>query len=104
VGQVRPKKHRTNKAAVSNASGFFHGLLMDETPLLPSDFTSLMWRRLTKHLELRLQALRESNDVSSLTPEKTAGIRGQILEVKKLLALSEDSAGAAGTPFTGDAE
>jgi hypothetical protein len=55
-------------------------------------------------LELRLQALRESNDVSSLTPEKTAGIRGQILEVKKLLALSEDSAGAAGTPFTGDAE
>lgn len=77
---------------------------MADTPLLPGDFTSQAWKRLTKHLQNRLQELRESNDETSLTPDKTAKIRGQIFEVKKLLALSEDSAGAAGTPFTGDAD
>lgn len=72
--------------------------------LLHNDFRTQVWSRLTKHLQDRLQELRESNDVASLTPEKTALIRGQISEVKKLLALSVDSAGDGGIPFLGDAE
>jgi hypothetical protein len=60
--------------------------------LLPEDFQSKTWKRLTEMLEQRLEDLRESNDVPSYGPEKTALIRGQISMVKEILALGEPSA------------
>lgn len=68
-----------------------------------ADLGSGVWSRLTKDFQVRLQELRESNDYPLLTPEKTALIRGQISEVKRLLALSE-SAGMSGVPLIGDTE
>lgn len=61
-------------------------------PLNAEDFQSKTWKRLTEHLESRLEVLRESNDAPSFGPEKTALIRGQISMVKEILALSQDSA------------
>lgn len=55
------------------------------------DFLTPTWRRLTQHLEARLQALRELNDTLSNTPDKTASIRGQIVAVKEILALSRSA-------------
>ena len=66
--------------------GFFLGRGMT-----PQDFRTDTWRRLTKHLEDRLQALRQSNDTPS-SETATATIRGKIAMVKELLALSSDSA------------
>lgn len=54
-------------------------------------------------LQQRLQELREFNDALS-TPEKTALVRGQISEVKRLLALSVDSTRAANLPLDGEIE
>ena len=51
------------------------------------DFSTPTWRRLTQHLEARLQALRERNDSTSNDQNKTAAIRGQIAAVKEILAL-----------------
>jgi hypothetical protein len=63
------------------------------------DFQTPTWKRLTQHLEDRLQALRELNDSQSFGPEKTAAIRGSIAEVKRILALASDaSAGQAVAP------
>jgi len=85
---VRPKNAQAkHQAAVSNASGFFHA-----HPMLIDDFRTSTWRRLTKHLQTRLQELRELNDSSANSADKTALIRGQISEVKGLLALSPESA------------
>ncbi len=53
-----------------------------------------MWRRFTQDLQLRLQELRELNDLIGNSQERTSVIRGQITEVKRLLALSEGSARA----------
>jgi hypothetical protein len=58
--------------------------------LFRSDFQTATWRRLTQTLEAELQQLRESNDVVSNDPVKTAVIRGQIKAVKKMLALPQD--------------
>lgn len=63
-----------------------------------------MWSRLTKLLQERLQELREFNDSSANDQIKTALIRGQISEVKRLLALSEDSARADDFPGNGEVE
>ncbi len=57
--------------------------------MTPQDFQTGTWKRLTKHLEQRLQALRESND-STMSESNTAVIRGKIAMVKELLALSPD--------------
>lgn len=58
--------------------------------MTPQDIQSPVWRRFTKTLQERLQELREVNDAMA-SPEKTALIKGQISEVKRLLSLSPDS-------------
>lgn len=57
------------------------------------DIRSPIWRRFTKELQERLQELRELND-TPFAQEKTTLVRGQINEVKRLLALSSESARA----------
>lgn len=54
--------------------------------LVKEDFRTPVWGRLTETLHDRLQRLRELNDDES-SPEKTARIRGQIREVKRLINL-----------------
>ncbi len=68
------------------------------------DFRSPQWRRFTQTLLERLQELREFNDASANNETKTALIRGQISEVKRILALSPESAGDDGIPSNGDAD
>lgn len=58
------------------------------------DLRSPVWRRFTQDLQLRLQELRELNDSVGNSQDTTLKIRGQIFEVKRLLALSEGSARA----------
>ena len=83
--QSNPGRH-----ALSFRPGLVPGLFQE--PMTPQDFQTGTWKRLTKHLEQRLQALRESND-STMSESSTAAIRGKIAMVKELLALSvEDSA------------
>ena len=53
------------------------------------DFLSPTWTRLTQTLEDRLKELRELNDAPSFGPEKTALIRGQISELKRILSLAD---------------
>ena len=53
------------------------------------DFLSPAWKRLTQTLENRLKELRELNDSPSFGPEKTALIRGQISELKRILSLAD---------------
>ena len=52
------------------------------------DLRSETWGRLTKHLQHRLQELRESNDSPSCDADKTALIRGQIKAIKEILDLA----------------
>lgn len=54
------------------------------------DFRSRTWKRLTQTLEDRLQELRELNDSPSFDEVKTAGIRGGIAELKRILSLAEE--------------
>lgn len=61
---------------------------MSDFELLPADLTSATWLSLKQHLQDRLATLRAQNDTEQ-TPEKTARLRGQIAEVKRLLALGE---------------
>lgn len=55
------------------------------------DFRSQTWKRLTQTLEQRLQELRELNDNPSFDETKTAGIRGGITELKRILSLAEQA-------------
>jgi len=50
---------------------------------------SPLWRRLMGYHEARLKRLRIENDADK-TPEATARIRGQIAEVKLMMALNND--------------
>lgn len=54
--------------------------------LLYEDFFTPTWKRMEAHLQQRLTGLRETNDMTH-TDIKTASIRGQIAEVKQMLAL-----------------
>lgn len=54
--------------------------------LLHEDYFTPTWKRLQEALQERLSDLRETND-SVHTELKTASIRGQIAEVKQMLAL-----------------
>ena len=72
-------------------------------PMTPDDLRSPQWRRFTQTLQTRLQELREFNDASANTELKTSLIRGQISEVKRILALSPESARDEGIPRNGDA-
>lgn len=55
--------------------------------LSAEDMRSSAWHKIKKYYEERLQSLRMQNDSNQLTQEKTAQIRGQISEIKILLAL-----------------
>jgi hypothetical protein len=70
--------------------------------LLPHDFTTPTWRRLTQLLEARLQELREAND-RPIAIEKTALIRGQISAIKDLLDLQRSTSHET-VPVPGDGE
>lgn len=59
--------------------------------LKPEDFRSQTWKRLTQTLNERLQELRELNDNPSFDQVKTAGIRGGIAELKRILSLAEQA-------------
>jgi len=63
------------------------------------DIASKTWKRLTQHIEERVDELRKLNDNPSFGTEKTALIRGGISELQKILALAEEaSAGQAVSP------
>lgn len=55
-----------------------------------SDFKTTTWKRLSELLNERLFDLRKMNDQQH-EPIKTATIRGQIAEVKRILALAEEA-------------
>ena len=54
-----------------------------------ADRDSPVWRWLIAHLEERIDVLRRQND-NDLTPEQTSKLRGQILELARLLRLDKD--------------
>ena len=62
----------------------------DRFVLTQSDRMSPVWRTLHKYLSGRLQMLREMND-SERTLEGTARLRGQIAELKAIIALNDDA-------------
>lgn len=68
------------------------------TRLLLTDFQSATWKRLTQELEEELQRLRELNDVESQDERKTAFLRGQIKQLKKLLGRAEEARQSPGSP------
>ena len=57
--------------------------------LTPQERDTHVFRKLMKHFNERLNALRASND-GPLDPHKTAEIRGRIAEVKGLIGLDKD--------------
>ena len=61
------------------------------THLKLEDFRSNTWKRLTQHINDRIDELRELNDNQSFDERKTAGIRGGIAELKRILALAEEA-------------
>lgn len=62
----------------------------------PQDKLSPLWRDLRAHLSTRLETLRAQND-GDLNPVDTAKKRGQITEIKALLAIGEERARPAPT-------
>lgn len=58
--------------------------------LTESDRLSPTWTRLKKHLQGRLEALRNELE-QDLPEEKTAKVRGRLAEVKSLLSLEKNS-------------
>lgn len=54
--------------------------------LTATDINSSVWNKLKTHMEAKLLALRIKND-SDMDPIKTAAIRGEIRNLKNLLAL-----------------
>lgn len=50
---------------------------------------SALWQKISAYLEDNLQRLRIKND-GDKSPEETAKLRGQIVAVKKFLAMGED--------------
>jgi hypothetical protein len=72
--------------------------------VLNEDYTSGVWRRLTELLQGRLQELRELNDLNT-SSDRTALVRGQISEVKRILDLpNTGSSGYAAAPRKGDGQ
>lgn len=51
------------------------------------DINSPTWKAIEAHLKARLVTLREKNDSEQLDLSATSKVRGQIAEVKELLAL-----------------
>ncbi len=57
-----------------------------EFALTATDINGAVWNKLSKHMESKLLALRIKND-SDMDPVKTAAVRGEIRNLKNLLAL-----------------
>jgi hypothetical protein len=57
----------------------------------PEDFRSATWKRLSKHIQDRVDELRKLNDNPSYGIEQTALIRGGISELNKILSLAEEA-------------
>jgi hypothetical protein len=57
----------------------------------PEDFRSSTWKRLSQHIQDRVDELRKLNDNPSYGPEQTALIRGGISELSKILSLAEEA-------------
>ena len=55
------------------------------------DFRTVTWKRLSQHIEERIDELRKLNDSPSYGVEQTALIRGGIRELNKILALAEEA-------------
>ena len=55
------------------------------------DFRTPAWKRLSQHVNERIDELRKLNDNASYGPEKTALIRGGISELKQILALADEA-------------
>ena len=55
------------------------------------DFRSATWKRLSQHVDARIDELRKLNDSPSFDEKKTAGIRGGIAELKRILSLAEQA-------------
>ncbi len=55
------------------------------------DLQSPAWLKLKEHLEARLVERREYNDGQTLNDVETAGIRGEIKEIKRILRISESA-------------
>ena len=55
------------------------------------DFRSATWKRLSKHIQERVDELRKLNDSPSFNAEQTALIRGGISELNKILSLAEEA-------------
>jgi len=55
------------------------------------DFRTQTWKRLSTLVDERIDELRKLNDSLSLSPDKTAAIRGGIAELKKILALADEA-------------
>ena len=53
--------------------------------LTPGEQQTPLYIKLRRHLETRLQELREKNDSAVLTQDETARLRGRIDEIKLLL-------------------
>lgn len=64
--------------------------LPENARLTPGEKLTPLWLKLEAYLSNRLQALRERND-SPKSEHETATLRGQIGEVKALLALGKDA-------------
>lgn len=58
----------------------------EDLELSPDDLYSTTWLKISAHYTARLARLRKKND-QQLTPEQTAKLRGEIAEVRNLLAL-----------------
>lgn len=59
--------------------------LLDQT-----DRRSVVWLKLAKHLEARLDELRAKND-NDLDPIATAKLRGEVAGVKAILSLGDEA-------------
>lgn len=57
----------------------------------PEDFRTPTWKRLSQHVNDRIDELRKLNDSPSYGPEQTALIRGGIRELSKILSLAEEA-------------
>ena len=84
-------KHSSTAEAISRRRSLKEGapFLFPETTLKIEDFHSQTWKRLSQHVDERIDELRKLND-GPHDPVQTALIRGGIKELKKILALAED--------------
>lgn len=57
----------------------------------PFERESALWKRLTEHINERLEVCRRKNDSRNLSELDTAFLRGEINQLKSFLALAKPS-------------